>query len=103
MNFVMDNASFHHSGRIKEMCFEAGVELLCLPPYSPDFNPIKEFFSELKGYIKHHWKLYEIKPEQGFDAFLQGCVNAVGAKKDSAEGVADTHYMMILMMKLVVF
>jgi hypothetical protein len=41
---VMDNASFHHTERIKQMCRDAGVKLLYLPPYSPDFNPIEEFW-----------------------------------------------------------
>lgn len=82
---VMDNASFHHSDRIKEMCSEAGVKLLYLPPYSPDLNPIEEFFSELKSYIKRKWKLYEARPDQGFDTFLQSCVDAVGAREASAE------------------
>jgi hypothetical protein len=40
---VMDNASFHYSDRIEQMCSEAGVTLVYLPPYSPDLNPI-EFF-----------------------------------------------------------
>ena len=48
---VMDNASFHHSDRIKILCAEAGVKLLYLPPYSPGFNPIEEFFAELKAHI----------------------------------------------------
>ena len=33
------------------MCSEVGVKLLYLPPYSPDQNPIEEFFSELKSRI----------------------------------------------------
>lgn len=82
---IMDNASFHHSEKITEMCFEAGVRLLYLPPYSPDLNPIEEFFSELKSYIKRNWKLYEAQPDHGFDTFLQDCVDTVGAKKASAE------------------
>jgi transposase len=41
---VMDNASFHHSDWVKEMCIDAGVKLMYLPPYSPDLNPIKEFW-----------------------------------------------------------
>lgn len=81
----MDNASFHHSDRIKELCSEAGVKLLYLPPYSPDLNPIEEFFSELKSYIKRNWKLYEDEPELSFDTFRQACVDTVGAKKASAE------------------
>jgi len=48
----MDNASFHHTERIKQMCDLAGVKLVYLPPYSPDLNPIEEFFSELKAFIK---------------------------------------------------
>lgn len=48
---VMDNASFHHSERIKEICLSAGVKLVYLPPYSPDLNPIEEFFAELKAFI----------------------------------------------------
>ncbi|OQD72532.1 hypothetical protein PENANT_c242G05870, partial [Penicillium antarcticum] len=49
---VMDNASFHHSERLLQMCEEAGVKLVYLPPYSPDLNPIEEFFTELKSFIK---------------------------------------------------
>ena len=49
---IMDNASFHRTERIKQLCYEAGVKLLYLPPYSPDLNPIKEFFAELKAFIK---------------------------------------------------
>src|SRR5215216_5134192 len=29
-----------------------GCELLYLPPYSPDFNPIEEAFSKVKGFLR---------------------------------------------------
>lgn len=48
----MDNASFHRSQRVKQLCEDTGVKLLYLPPYSPDLNPIEEFFAELKTFIK---------------------------------------------------
>lgn len=83
---VMDNASFHHTDRIRQLCSDAGVKLLYLPPYSPDFNPIEEFFAELKGYIKKAWAAYEEDPSQGFHAFLRKCVDDVGARQKSAEG-----------------
>ncbi|KAJ5851110.1 hypothetical protein N7455_010966 [Penicillium solitum] len=83
---VMDNASFHHSDRIRQLCSDAGVKLLYLPPYSPDFNPIEEFFAELKAHIKKYWSTYEENCDQGFHAFLRRCVQDVGAKKESAEG-----------------
>jgi hypothetical protein len=37
---VMNNASFHRTERIEQMCAEAGVKLMYLPLYSPDLNPI---------------------------------------------------------------
>lgn len=83
---VMDNASFHHSERITQMCADAGVKLVYLPPYSPDFNPIEEFFAELKGFIRRNWSYFEEHPDQGFDHFLEWCIDTVGARKASARG-----------------
>jgi transposase len=83
---VMDNASFHHSERMAQMCVDAGVKLVYLPPYSPDLNPIEEFFAELKAFIKRNWSYYEVDPDQGFDAFLGWCIDVVGAKEESARG-----------------
>lgn len=82
----MDNASFHHSDRITQMSEDAGVKLIYLPPYSPDLNPIEEFSAELKSFIKRSRGFYEDDPNQGFDAFLEWCIDAVGAKEDSARG-----------------
>jgi transposase len=31
---------------------ERGCELLYLPPYSPDLNPIEEAFSKIKGILR---------------------------------------------------
>lgn len=83
---VMDNASFHHSGRLETMCSEAGVKLVYLPPYSPDLNPIEEFFPELKAFIRRNWQSYENDRDQGFDSFLEWCIDVVGAREKSAEG-----------------
>ena len=83
---IMDNASFHHSERIRRLCSDAGVKLVYLPPYSPDLNPIEEFFAELKTFIKRNWVMYEGDTSQEFSAFLQWCVDVVGRKKKSAKG-----------------
>jgi transposase len=48
----MENVFFHHNDELEPMCADAGVELLHLPPYSPDSNPIEEYFAELKGFMK---------------------------------------------------
>lgn len=83
---VMNNASFHHSEQIRAMCTKAGVILLYLPPYSPDLNPIEEYSSDFKGFIKKNWQKWETNQEQGFTLFLQWCVDVVGAKKKNAQG-----------------
>jgi transposase len=83
---VMDNATIHHTERIEQMCRDAGVKLVYLPPYSPDLNPIEEFFAELKAFIKRNWHIYEENPEQGFDSFLEWSIDVVGSKKNSARG-----------------
>lgn len=83
---VMDNASFHRTPEIKEMCDAAGVKLLYLPPYSPDLNPIEEFFAELKAFIKKTWHRYEDDPDKTFYHFLEDCVYEVGSREESARG-----------------
>lgn len=83
---IMDNASIHRSERIKEMCLDAGVKLVFLPPYSPDLNPIEEFFSDLKRFIKKNWQAYENDPNQDFEAFLEWCVRVAGGSEDNARG-----------------
>jgi hypothetical protein len=49
---VMDNLSAHKGGRVKEIIEGRGCELLYLPPYSPDFNPIEQAFSKIKGILQ---------------------------------------------------
>ena len=82
----MDNASFHRSERIREMCHAAGAKLLYLPPYLPDFNPIEECFAELKAFIKKHRNVYAENPDQDFAVFLEWCVEVVGRREKSAKG-----------------
>ena len=47
----MDNLSAHKGGRVREIVEGRGVELLYLPPYSPDYNPIEQAFSRVKGLL----------------------------------------------------
>jgi transposase len=49
---VLDNLSAHKSERARELSEERGCQLLFLPPYSPDFNPIEEAFSKIKGALR---------------------------------------------------
>ena len=49
---VMDNLTAHKGGRVKELIEEQGCELIYLPPYSPDLNPIEEAFSKVKRILR---------------------------------------------------
>jgi transposase len=49
---VMDNLSAHKGERIRELIEDRGCELIYLPSYSPDFNPIEEAFSKIKGLVR---------------------------------------------------
>lgn len=49
---ILDNASFHKSPRIKELVESVGCGLLFLPPYSPDLNPIEQFWANMKRWVK---------------------------------------------------
>jgi transposase len=49
---VVDNLSAHKGERVRELIEARGCELLYLPPYSPDFNPIEEAFSKIKGLLR---------------------------------------------------
>jgi transposase len=44
----MDNAAFHKSEETRKIIHSAGCELLYLPPYSPDLNPIEIFWANFK-------------------------------------------------------
>jgi transposase len=50
---IMDNLSAHKGERVRELIEARGCELLYLPPYSPDFNPIEEAFAKIKGLLRN--------------------------------------------------
>jgi transposase len=84
----MDNASFHHSERVAQLCSDAGVKLVYLPPYSPDLNPIEEYFAVLKAFVRKRWHDYEENPRQDFGVFLEWCVGVAGNR----DGIAKAHF-----------
>jgi transposase len=49
---VMDNLGAHRPKRIRELIKARGCELLYLPPYSPDLNPIEEALSKVKHILR---------------------------------------------------
>ena len=49
---VVDNLSAHKPARVRELIEERGCELIYLPAYSPELNPIEEAFSKLKDMLR---------------------------------------------------
>ncbi len=49
---VMDNLRTHHMQAVKELLRHAEVEVLYLPPYSPDLNPIEKLWSKIKAILR---------------------------------------------------
>lgn len=51
---VMDNLRAHHDRRVHELCAAHGIEVVYLPPYSPDFNPIESGWALQKQFVRRH-------------------------------------------------
>ena len=66
---ILDNASIYKLARPQELYKQAGVILKFLPLYSPDFNPIKVIFKDLKAWIKRNYAL--ASDFKSFNIFLE--------------------------------
>jgi transposase len=49
---LLDNVKFHYSGRAISLIEAAGAEVLHIPAYSPDLNPIEECISKIKETLR---------------------------------------------------
>ena len=49
---VMDNLPAHKKASIVPMIEAIGARIICLSPYSPDFNPIECWWSQLKSFLR---------------------------------------------------
>ena len=73
---VMDNLTAHKGERVRELIEERGCELLYLPPYSPDLNPIKEAFSKVKRILRKA----ESRTREALVEAIGAAISAVTAK-----------------------
>jgi transposase len=73
---VMDNLTAHKGERVKELIEERGCELLYLPPYSPDFNPIEEAFAKIKGILRKA----EARSRQALIETIGQAISAISAR-----------------------
>ena len=73
---VMDNLSAHKGGRVKQIIEGRGCELLYLPPYSPDLNPIEQASSKIKGLLRRA----EARARESLIAAMGLALSAVSAR-----------------------
>jgi len=70
--FVMDNASFHRKKWLAKLAEAAGCVVIFLPPYSPDLNPIENFWAWLKQRMRSTLQDFD-----SFDDALSDCFQMV--------------------------
>ena len=49
----LDNASIHHSDEVVDLIHATGAVIIYSAPYSPTLNPIENYFSMYKKYLKN--------------------------------------------------
>ena len=49
---VLDGLGAHRTQRVTELIEARGADLVFLPSYSPDLNPIEEAFSKIKALVR---------------------------------------------------
>lgn len=49
---VLDNAAFHRKKRLVSIAEKYGHKIIFLPPYSPELNPIENFWAWLKSKLR---------------------------------------------------
>ena len=68
---IMDNAAFHKKEVLYKIVKKYSQELIFLPPYSPEYNPIEHTWSALKRKVAGCVHLYG-SVSQALDAVLKG-------------------------------
>ena len=71
ITIVIDNASFHKSLKAKNLIKNAGCDLIYLPPYSPDLNPIEHYWHKIKTMIRKKMRDTKEALEAAMDSTLK--------------------------------
>ena len=72
---VMDNLAAHKSPAVRAAIRAAGAEVLFLPPYSPEFNPIEKAWAKLKELVRRAQTL----TREAFDSAIAAAMDAVSS------------------------
>ena len=67
---IMDNAPIHKRANIQEMIENQGYKCVYLPPYSPELNPIEQFWSDIRFSRRKLCKTVSLKRVARFLRFI---------------------------------
>lgn len=70
---LMDNLSAHKADSVRALIEATGAEVLFLPPYSPDFNPIEMAFSKIKEILRS----LGARTQETLDAAIAQAIDAI--------------------------
>ena len=73
---VMDNLPAHHVAEIQPLIESVGASVLYLSPYSPEFNPIEHWWSQLKSFLKQ----FSPKTAFGVDGLIKIALELINPK-----------------------
>ena len=77
ITLVMDNARYQHCKLVMDFAKDHGIELLFLPPYSPNLNLIERLW----GYVKKKCLYNKYYPDfSSFKSGIDDCIYNVGKK-----------------------
>jgi transposase len=87
---IMDNLTPHKSEPTLELIAQAGAQVLFLPAYSPDFNPIEKMWSKVKNSLRRQ----EARTAEELVAAIATALAEVTAR-DAAHWFASCGYSFI--------
>lgn len=70
---VMDNLGTHKGAGIRRRIEAAGAQVLYLPPYSPEYNPIEKAWAKIKEILRR----LETLTRESFDAAVACAMDAI--------------------------
>lgn len=73
---ILDNLSAHKVAGVRERIEAAGAQLLYLPPYSPDLNPIEQAWSKVKQILRS----LKARSSEALESAVAEALNAITAE-----------------------
>jgi len=70
---IMDNLAAHKRPEVIAAIRQAGADVLFLPPYSPEFNPIERLWAKLKDFVRRR----STANREAFDAAVRDAMDAI--------------------------